>query len=292
MLLNDFLRSQAIDARDIGIQVPLENFFCRTFVLPFEACRSVDSIVIQDLCRKTPFKLQDVYQTYVANVDKRTNRIIVIQWVMRRAFVQQLINALGLDATPINFVEAERDLNVREAKPKIILQANPKNHRTWIRAVTISLCAGGILLALAVGGLRATKQQTTLDELEVELASIRPKAQQVRVIIHMLQRQQAALSRIRARKRESAGLLEIWDNATRTLPPHTWLIELRLSERPNGDRTVAMTGFSAAAGSLVALLDAQPLFGDVELTAPIATDATEGRERFALQAKLRNQRER
>jgi general secretion pathway protein L len=47
-----------------------------------------------------------------------------------------------------------------------------------------------------------------------------------------------------------------------------------------------MTGLSSGAADLVALVDKSPLFADAALTAPIAQDSTEQRERFTLQARL------
>ena len=47
-----------------------------------------------------------------------------------------------------------------------------------------------------------------------------------------------------------------------------------------------MTGLSTAAANLVALVDKSPMFADAALTAPIAVDSIEQRERFTLQAKL------
>jgi hypothetical protein len=48
-----------------------------------------------------------------------------------------------------------------------------------------------------------------------------------------------------------------------------------------------MAGFSAAAASLVGLLDGSPLFAEAALVGPITVDATEGRERFIIQAKVK-----
>jgi general secretion pathway protein L len=79
----------------------------------------------------------------------------------------------------------------------------------------------------------------------------------------------------------------VWHELTRVLPAHSWLTELRLSETPDKTQQVAMNGLSAAASSLVGLIDQSPLFGETSLTAPIATDPIEGRERFALQAKIK-----
>ena len=49
-----------------------------------------------------------------------------------------------------------------------------------------------------------------------------------------------------------------------------------------------MLGFSSAAPSLVTILDGSTLFFDAALTSPVVFDATEGRERFALQAKVKS----
>jgi general secretion pathway protein L len=44
---------------------------------------------------------------------------------------------------------------------------------------------------------------------------------------------------------------------------------------------------SAAAASLVGLLDRSALFTEASLVGPIAADPAEGRERFIIQAKLK-----
>jgi hypothetical protein len=49
---------------------------------------------------------------------------------------------------------------------------------------------------------------------------------------------------------------------------------------------VVLTGFSAAAASLVGLLDRSPLFGEASLAGSISIDQAENRERFIIQAKV------
>ncbi|OIQ69386.1 hypothetical protein GALL_490160 [mine drainage metagenome] len=72
------------------------------------------------------------------------------------------------------------------------------------------------------------------------------------------------------------------------LPSHAWLTEFRLLETAGKrEEQVAISGFSNAAPSLVGIVDSSPLFFDAALTSPIAFDSTEGRERFALQAKVK-----
>ncbi|WP_315787738.1 MULTISPECIES: PilN domain-containing protein, partial [unclassified Bradyrhizobium] len=76
--------------------------------------------------------------------------------------------------------------------------------------------------------------------------------------------------------------------ASRILPKHSWLTELRLVEGANPrSATVTMTGFSAAAPSLINTLGKSRLFVDAALTSPVAMDPIENRERFSLQARIR-----
>jgi general secretion pathway protein L len=149
------------------------------------------------------------------------------------------------------------------------------------------MSAGTLLLAAATGGLKYWQQQAAIDDLTPKVTAARAKAQRVRAAIDALDQKQAALLLLRARKGETPSLTEIWDETTRILPAHTWLTELRLSEAADKRQQVAMTGLSAAASNLVGLIDQSRLFNETSLTAPIAIDPVEGRERFALQTKTR-----
>jgi general secretion pathway protein L len=107
-----------------------------------------------------------------------------------------------------------------------------------------------------------------------------------------LDQRQANIVRVRSQKRDAPGLLEVWEEVSRILPLNSWLTELRLSEvAQRQDQQVVMTGLSTAAADLVALIDKSPLFADAALTAPIALDSIEQRERFTLQVKLRQKRQ-
>src|SRR5262249_58863455 len=119
-----------------------------------------------------------------------------------------------------------------------------------------------------------------------QVAYARAKAQQVRAAIDGLEQKRATLLRLRTRKEEKPTLLDAWEEATRVLPSHSWLTELRLTETSD-QRQISMTGFSAAAASLVGMIDQSPFFTDTALTAPIALDQAEQRERFSLHAKLK-----
>ncbi|MGJ4946774.1 PilN domain-containing protein [Bradyrhizobium sp. HKCCYLS20291] len=152
----------------------------------------------------------------------------------------------------------------------------------------IALCCLAAVLGLALGGLTYVRQQAALDQLDAEIAVARRSAERVRGAMDQLRERRTALSRLRLQKSELPGLIDVWNETTRIIPRHSWLTELRLAEAANGrGASVTMTGFSAAAPSLVNILDESRIFVDAALTSPVAMDPIEGRERFSLQARLR-----
>jgi general secretion pathway protein L len=280
-----FLRKQNLRRGDVtlGVRLPRSQVFCRNLTLPREAMGSLDRIVEQDLIAKTPFRREEIYCGY-AVARAANDKLAVRQWIARRDAVEAAAVELSLVRDDVAFVDSDP---VGDASaPRIPLRADRAHHSRWIARTAAGLAASAAVLAFVAAGVTYWRQAAELDQLDSQVASARAKAQQVRVAIDKLERKQAVLLRLRARKADEPGLLEAWEEATRVLPSHSWLTELRLSEASN-QRQIAMTGFSAAAATLVGMIDQSPFFTDTALTSPIALDPTEHRERFVLQAKLK-----
>jgi general secretion pathway protein L len=282
-----FLQAHKLERKDtaVGVRLPAGQVFGRTLTLPVEAMRSLDRIVEQDLIGKTPFRPQEIYCDHAAT---RTapDKIVVRQWVARRDIVEDAVAAVGLDLAAVAFVDAEARPD-GSALPRIALRPDRDDRSRWIATTTTALAGSALALALLAAGLTYWRQGVALDDLDAQVAGARAKAQHVRNAIDKLEKKQAVLLRLRAHKADQPGLLDAWEEATRILPSHSWLTELRLSEPADKQPLISMTGFSTAAASLVGIIDQSPFFTDASLTAPIALDPVEQRERFALQAKLK-----
>ncbi|HEV2956476.1 MAG TPA: PilN domain-containing protein [Xanthobacteraceae bacterium] len=268
----------------LGVRLSRSQVFCRSLTLPREAMRSLDRIVEQDLIAKTPFRRDEIYRGY-AVARAGNDKLAVRQWVARRDAVEAAVVELSLALDEVAFVDREADAD-GAAAPRILLRAERADHGRWVGRAAAVLAASAVALGLLAGGLTYWRQAAVLDELDAQVTAARTKAQQVRAAVDKLEKKQASLLRLRARKAEEPGLLEAWEEATRVLPSHSWLTELRLSETSD-KRQISMTGFSAAAASLVGMIDQSPYFTDTALTAPISLDQTEQRERFSLQMKLK-----
>jgi general secretion pathway protein L len=287
-----FLAAHGLARKEVavGIRLRREQVFGRKLILPVEAARSLDAVATQDLTTRTPFRPDAVYHDHATQKATEAGRVVLWQWIARRDLVEDALTRLELDRARVAFIDAAP--NPDEPAPRIVLARTGRARRPWARTAALALASSAVLLAVAAAGLEYRRQAAILDDLERQLTAARARAQQVRAAFDKLEQKQAILFRLRTQKAERPGLLDAWDEATRLLPPHSWLTELRLVEAAgNKDPQVAMTGFSAAASSLVGLIAESSLFADASLTAPIAVDPVEKRERFALQAKLsgRNQ---
>jgi general secretion pathway protein L len=284
--IDDFLSRVELDRRDveIGVRLPADLVFGRELMLPIEALPSIDAIVAQDLARKTPFKADEIYCDHVIAQGGESGRITVRQWITRRQSVQLAADELGMPVADLTFVT----FGDEDAAPLIRLSRNPGARNLW-QAALPALCCSAVALVIVWTGLMYANQQSTLDRLEADIAVANRKAQQVRLMVDQLRERRDALVRLRLQRSEAPGLIDLWEEATRILPQHSWLTELRLVDGSGGrESQIMMSGFSGAAPSLVGIIDGSRLFFDTTLTSPVAFDVHEGRERFSLQAKIRS----
>jgi general secretion pathway protein L len=287
--VDDFLKKHDVGKMDVavGIRLPAERFFARRLILPLEAARALNEVMVQDLTRKTPFRIPEIYHDCVSARSADADKIVVWQWIIRREFVHEAATSLGVDRDVLAFVEAEEASRGNGPAPLIHLRQTSGSQASRLRRATVALAAITLVLALGSGGLKYWRQQSLIDRLAGEVGAARSKAQQVRSMINGLEAKQSVLLQLRSQKGGTPGLLEVLEEASRILPKHSWLSDLQLSETSDQRQQVIMSGLSADSPSLVGLIDSSPLFSDASMTAPISLDPIEGRERFTLQVKLK-----
>lgn len=285
--IDDFLKARDLDRHRVtmGVALPHDQIFLRRLILPMETAGSISEVIAQDLVAKTPFRLADIFHDHESR--RVDGKIAVWQWVVRREFVTAAAQSIGVDLADLAFVESESDNADGAPSPMLNLRQDRNKRSSVLRTTYYGLALFVLLLAAVTWGHRYWRQQQTLDTLNAELTAARGQAQQVRATLDKLDQRHAAIIYLRMQKREVPGVLHVWEELSAILPDSSWLTELRLSEiAQKPGYLVVMTGFSTAAADLVALVDKSPLFADATLTAPIALDPTEQRERFTLQAKL------
>jgi general secretion pathway protein L len=286
--IDRYLSSHSLKRKtvEVGLRLSRDAFFERSVTLPREVTHSRADALLQDLKARTPFRPDDIYCGHGGGKPVGENKILVHQWIIRKDIVADAVSQLSLKLDDIVFVEP--DGNSAPFGRIALRSERDKARPFWARAGMWVLVVSMPLLAAASAASTYWRQQLQMDELAVQIAAARAQAQKVRAETDSLERRQGAMFRLRQMRTANPTLLEAWNEASRILPPHSWLTELRVTEiSSNSEQQMTMTGFSAAASTLVGVISQSPMFFDASLTAPIAMDPIESRERFTLQAKIR-----
>lgn len=288
--IDHFLQARGLDRSevDIAIGLPSEKLFCRKLTLPLDASNAIDDIVTQSLLKKTPFKLEDVYFDHVAIKANGEKKIAIWQWITQRKFVHDSLLQLKIDPESISLIVGpDNSVNRGEPPPIIKLRPSAQARKSRVQRSMFAMACTAVVLGLVAGGQRYWRQNIIVDDLQTQVANVRAKAQRVRELVDKLKEKQDALAHLRLRRSNAPGLIDLWAEATRILPSQTWITELRLTEtQDRREQQAVFIGFSAAAPSLVGVIDGSPLFSDAALTAPVSLDPIEKVERFTLQAKV------
>jgi general secretion pathway protein L len=287
--VDNYLLRNGLARADVTIAIALrpEQFFKRTLVLPLQAANAVEGIVARDLAEKTPFRLADIHYDYA--IVRDADKLIVTQQLVKRDSVEAAALAFGIDIADIGFLDATTQREETAQAPAITLHRDRSDRTSLAYHTALALAGSAVVLALIAGGIDYWRQQSALDALGPQIAKMRPQAQEVRDAFAKLQHRQSSFGHLLARKQRGPALLDVWDEATRLIPDDSWLTEFHMTgASPLQDYRLAVSGFSAAAAKLVVVFDRSPLFREAALTAAIALDANEQRERFALQAVVRS----
>lgn len=272
---------------EIGVLLPFDQVFRRNIKLPIEATRETERVAKNDLVTKTPFTVDNIYVGLgqKSMIDRQT--VVVSQYVVLRRIARDAAAKLGLSFEHISFIVVA-DGSLHDGRLYIstisdVGQESGVHYRIMSAIFGMSL----LLFVIAIAGVYY-HQERVLEVLSGKIAVAQIKKKRVQEIVDKIEQRRGMLAHLREKKYAEPVFLDIWEEATRVLPAHTWLTELRLSRGPNDDiQLVTMIGFSAAASTLVGLVNHSPLFTEASLTAPIVVDAMQARERFSMQAKLR-----
>jgi len=236
--------------------------------LPAAAEGALDQVVAFELERRTPFRSDEVHVIHLAR--GRTpggDRAMVDVAMVPRAVLQGLLaEAHRLGVSPVR-IEAP------DGGRLPLLQPGRRTRLQRAGAVALAVMLAAVAAAAILVPLH--ERRSAAARLEAEADQARRTAAKVAGLQQEFERnlqREALLFEMKARFPPAARIIE---ELSQVLPDDTWLIQLEIA-----DREVRLTGFSAAASQLVALLEASPLFRDVEFRSPVTQDQRTGRERF------------
>jgi general secretion pathway protein L len=263
------------EATTVAPVVSRELFFLRELAIPKAAFGALPRILDQEIVRRTPFQLADIWHAATAVGPEADGVVPMCHWIVRRDRAETALAELGLASRDVDCL-AVADAG-GEAIPVIPFRAVSEEDPAWaLRAVRLLAAAalGAVLLGLIAFEWR---QASVAAALEAAVSEARQAAQSGRDGLD-------PAARLFAMKADT-GILAVWDELSRILPEHTFLTETRIA-----DGSVTISGFSADAARLVRVIDQSPLFSGAALTSAITPDANERRDRFSMVFRLRGAR--
>jgi general secretion pathway protein L len=276
-VLNAWLAENGLTREQVtvGPVIGRDLFFLRDLSVPKAALSALPKILDQEVLRRTPFQLSEIWHAAIPTGAGAADIPAMCHWIIRRDRAEAALAELGLVASDVDFLAAS-DAN-GEVVPVIAFRATGDEDPPWAgQAVKLLVAAG---LGAVIFGLVALEwfQASVATGIEASLVEAREGVQDGRGGSN----QAARLFAMKA----DVGILEIWDELSRVLPDHTFLIETRMA-----DGRITLSGFSADAARLVRIIDQSPLFSGATLAAAITPDATEHKDRFSISFKVRGGR--
>lgn len=274
--VQEIAATRARGRTDLVLRLPRTAALAWRFQVPPSAVAELRRALSYQIAAETPFKADDVLFDYRTLLG--TGRTVEVQAVVvPRARIECLaarLAALGL-APDIVDVDGIAD----GTAPVLNLLPHEKAARG--AALASPLNRG---LALAVFGLLVTalilplEQRRSLSEsLDTQLAEVRESAEEALLLKAEMVRLEAESGFLAGVKSGHLDRVVILDALSALLPDHTSLAELRID-----GREVLISGLSASAAGLIALIDGAPLFRDPRFRASVTPDRRSGRERFSL----------
>ena len=275
--LETWLRQQGLgrDGVTVGPVISCDLFLRRDLSVPTAAIGALPKILDQEVVRRTPFQLSDIWHAASAVAGSTNDIAAMCHWIIRRDRAEAVLVELGLNSGDVDFLAAgDAD---GDAIPVIHFRTADDDDPPWA-ARAVRLLAAAALIAAACGAAAFEWNQASVaSALGTALAEVRQGAQHGRDGID-------PAGRLRAMKAD-VSVLEVWDELSRILPDHTFLTEARMA-----DGKVTLSGFSADAARLVRIIDQSPLFSGAALTAAITPDVNEHKDRFGISFKVRGGR--
>lgn len=265
----EWLKRHQLLRDEVTIRVALEaeTFLYREMLVPRAALGSLQSIIAQEIVRRTPFEPAEIWHTARATNEASGAEVVAVEhWIIRRDRACAALALVGLrpedvDALLVSGSEPPLLIELREASLD-----HPVSASRLVRAAAAGAIAMSLLAAITVEWA-ASSEMSRLGEA---IAQVRGQGAGGKPAAQLL-----AL-------RATPGVVEVWEELSRLLPDHTYLSEVRVA-----DGGVSLSGFSGDAAHLVRLLDHSPLFTGAHLTGPITPDKAEHKDHFSLAFRLR-----
>jgi general secretion pathway protein L len=264
------------------LRLPATGVLERHLELPAAADADLRRILYFEIDRQTPFRPEETYFDYkVTERHAGGKRQSVELVIVPRKVVEDCIAEFGDLGLAPDFVEVAPTAGRPMTRISLRGADEKSGHfgfGSLINALLILVIVAELAVAIRIP-LEARRETAAL--LATEVNQARDRAEATREKQKELDQILATRRRLQQKKLETPSVSATLEELTRLLPDNVWLTNLQFA-----DGEVRLTGYATAAATLVALIDASPMFQTPKFNAPVTQDAQIGKERFSLSFKL------
>jgi general secretion pathway protein L len=270
------------DAQQTILLMPDGKVLTRSLALPLAAEENLREVLGFEMDQHTPFQAAKVYYDFVVTGrDTERQELLVDLVYSPRSEVDALLEAIAGHDLDVDVVTSRgrdgsnlRSINLLPEELRHRRRVSPRR----LNVALAALCAALLVVALALPILQKNEALVLLEEQVQAAAAEAREGNQVR---RDLEKMADASRFLFEKKRSEIMTVTLIDEISRILPDHTWVIRLDLSETE-----MQVQGQSQASASLIALIEASPLFENASFRSPVVQVTGTDADRFHLSADI------
>ncbi len=252
----------------------------KTLVLPLAAERHLDEVLTFEMDRETPFAVEEVFWSQrIARRDRRTGQLWVRLLLVPRAKLAQLLGALEQAGVRPGWAEIAAGPDRDSHLPLDIHGGG--GHVSAHRALLWPALACCIVLAIATAIIPFVRQSAALASIEGTIAADRSAAAEAQKLRQEIDQLSNSTDLVEIERNQGGRPVAILASLTRQLPGDTYLTDLVQQQG-----RVTLTGRSAAASRLIAILAAGERLRNPTFAAPVTRIASNQQEIFTITAEV------
>lgn len=263
----------------VVLRLAESDVLSKTLVLPLAAERQLGQVLAFEMDRETPFSPEELFWNHrIIRRDRRTGQVWVRLQLLPRAKLGRLLEALDQAGLRPRRAEIAEDPDGSYLPLDV---DDGRAHRAAPRSLLWPALACCVVLALAAAAIPFIRQGLELAHVERQIAADRAAAVDAQNLRQQIEQLSGSADVIESERAKGGRPLAILAALTRMLPDDTYLTELVQQQRK-----VTISGRSAAASRLIAILAAGDQLRNPTFTAPVTRIEANHFEVFTISAEV------
>jgi general secretion pathway protein L len=230
-----------------------------------------------DLIGSTPFQNSDVYLFPLTSYGARAGTAYAL---VKKSIFNPLQNELQSASLSVGEIQLLGQTETHYRVNGSALAAVSAN--TTKKAGVLALALGATAFIIAATFMHAyIRNATAIAALEDQNSILAKDAKEVRAIMDQRNARIAQLNSLRNQIEASTPVTEVWEELARALSDSSFLTDVSIK-----GQTISIVGYSAAASSLIGVLEGSTLFEKVEFSGAVVKVPGRDGDRFAINLQL------